>query len=97
VKSLGKICDLSINVSIFLRTGVEDFPPVGAPILKGDGDIEENLLRIRGSSLSPHHRFVIALRSPDGVFETGLPMGPSEKRATKLACGVKRDTFSSPV
>jgi hypothetical protein len=47
--------------------------------------------------LSPHHRFVIALRSPDGVFETGLPTGPSEKRGTKLACRVKLDSFSSPV
>jgi hypothetical protein len=25
-------------------------------------------------SLSPHHGFVMASRSPDGVFETGLPI-----------------------
>lgn len=46
---------------------------------------------------SPHHRFVIALRFAVGVVETGLPLGPSEKRATKLACGAKWDTFSIPV
>jgi hypothetical protein len=40
--------------------------------------------------LLPNHRFVIALCSPDGVFETGLPMGPPEKRATHLARGIKR-------
>ena len=51
----------------------------------------------RLKSLSPNHRFMIALLSPDGVFETGLPMGPSEKRATKLAWGVKYDAFYSPV
>jgi hypothetical protein len=30
-------------------------------------------------SLSPHHRFVIALPSPDKVAETGLRMCPPEK------------------
>jgi hypothetical protein len=30
-------------------------------------------------SLSPHHRFVIALPSPDKVTETGLRMCPREK------------------
>ena len=30
-------------------------------------------------SLSPHHRFVIALSSPDRVIETGLRMCPPEK------------------
>jgi hypothetical protein len=34
---------------------------------------------------SPDHRFVIALHSPHGVFETGLPICPPEKRAAKLA------------
>jgi hypothetical protein len=48
-------------------------------------------------SLSPHHRFVIALHSPDGVVETGLRICPPEKNAPKLACGVQRDTFSGPV
>ena len=38
-------------------------------------------------SLSPNHRIVIALYSPGGVVETGLPMCPPEKRARKLACG----------
>jgi hypothetical protein len=47
--------------------------------------------------LSPHHRFVIALHSPDGVFETGLLGCPAEKNAAKLACSVEQDTFSSPV
>jgi hypothetical protein len=32
---------------------------------------------------SPPHRFAIALRSPDVVVETGLPMGPSEKKSHK--------------
>jgi hypothetical protein len=40
---------------------------------------------------------VIALRSPDGVAETGLYMCPPEKNARKLARGVRRDTFSSAV
>jgi hypothetical protein len=29
-------------------------------------------------------RRIMALHSPDGVFETGLPMNPSEKKAPKL-------------
>jgi len=44
--------------------------------------------------LSPHHRFVIALHSPDGVVETGLCARPPEKNARKLAGGVRGDTFS---
>src|SRR6266849_585195 len=48
-------------------------------------------------SLSPNHRIVIALYSPGGVVETGLPMCPPEKRVRKLACGVQWDSFSSPV
>ena len=48
-------------------------------------------------SLSPHHRFVIALRSPSEVAETGLRVGPSERKARKLACGIESDTFSGPV
>jgi hypothetical protein len=35
--------------------------------------------------LSPNHRLLIALRSPDGVVETGLCMGPPEKNAP-IAC-----------
>jgi hypothetical protein len=35
--------------------------------------------------------------SPDGVVKTGLPMCPPEKKARKLALGVRHDTFSCPV
>ena len=48
-------------------------------------------------ALSPHHRFVIALHSPEEVVETGLRVCPPEKKATRLAYGVRRDTFSSAV
>jgi hypothetical protein len=48
-------------------------------------------------ALSPHHRLVIALHSPDGVGETGLRVCPAEKNTAKLGCGVKQDTFSGPV
>ena len=48
-------------------------------------------------TLSPSHRLVIALHSPDGVVKTGLPMCPPEKKARKLDWGVRQDTFSSPV
>jgi len=40
---------------------------------------------------------VIALRSPSEVAETGLRVGPSEKKARKLACAIESDTFSGPV
>jgi hypothetical protein len=42
-------------------------------------------------ALSPHHRFVIVLHSPDGVAETGLCVWPPEKSARKLARGLRRD------
>jgi hypothetical protein len=48
-------------------------------------------------ALSPHHRFLIALHSPDGVAETGLRVCPPEKNARKLARGVRRHTFSGAV
>src|SRR5580700_5891601 len=48
-------------------------------------------------SFARHDRFVIALHSPIGAAETGLPVCPSEKMAAKPAFGVQRDTFSSPV
>jgi len=48
-------------------------------------------------ALSPHHRFVMALHSPDRFAETGLRVCRPEKNARKLACGIRRDTFSSPV
>jgi hypothetical protein len=48
-------------------------------------------------ALSPHHRLVIALHSPDGVGETGLRVCPAEKNTAKLGYGAKQDTFSGPV
>ena len=48
-------------------------------------------------ALSPHHRPVIALHSPDGLAETVLGLCPPEKTARKLACGIRQDTFSSAV
>ena len=44
-------------------------------------------------SLSPNHRLVIALHSPGGVVETGLPMCPPEKKARKLAWGSEAGHF----
>jgi hypothetical protein len=38
----------------------------------------------KSSHSSPNDRFAIALHSPDGVIETGLPVCPPEKRAPKL-------------
>jgi hypothetical protein len=37
----------------------------------------------KSSPLSPHHRFVIAFRSPKGIVETGLLTCPSERMAAK--------------
>ena len=53
--------------------------------------------RVKVKPLSPHHRFVIAVHSPEGVFETGLLGCPSEKKAAKLPDSVNRDIFSNPV
>jgi hypothetical protein len=75
-------------VVILLR--VED--PLGA----GSAELNSQVLT-RVNPLSPNHRFVIALRSLRGVFETGLARRPSEKRSTKQAHGPGRDVFSSPV
>jgi hypothetical protein len=36
--------------------------------------------------LSPNHRLVIALHSPDGMIETGLRDCPPERNPPKLAC-----------
>jgi hypothetical protein len=47
-------------------------------------------------SLSPHHRFLVALHSPNGVLETGLRVCPSEKKVAKLAYNLQGDTFSRP-
>ena len=51
----------------------------------------------RVKSPSPHHRFVIAWYSPDGVIQTGLRMEPPEKKTPLPAYGAQRATFSSPV
>jgi hypothetical protein len=45
--------------------------------------------------VSPNHRLVIALVSPNGAFETGLPIGSSEKSATKLS--TRKSVTLSPV
>jgi hypothetical protein len=53
--------------------------------------------RWQSKALSPNHQFVIALRSPTGLIETGLPLSPPEKKARKRAGEIKWDTFSGPV
>jgi hypothetical protein len=45
-------------------------------------------------SHSQKDRFLIALHSPDGSRETGLPVSPPERRSAKLAFWVQQDTFS---
>src|ERR1039458_2158191 len=47
--------------------------------------------------LSLYHRFLIALHSPDGVFETGLLGCPPEKKAAKLASSNEQDSFSGQI
>jgi hypothetical protein len=51
----------------------------------------------RVKSRSPNDRFVIALHSPSGLSETGLPVCPPEKYPQSLPTELERDTFSSPV
>ena len=46
---------------------------------------------------SPHHRFLIALHSPDGVAETGLLGCAPEKKAAKLDYSIEHKPFSGPV
>jgi hypothetical protein len=41
--------------------------------------------------LSPHHRFVIAMHSPDGVLESGLLGCLPEKKVRKPACRIGQD------
>ncbi len=48
----------------------------------------------KSSLHSPNDRFVIALHSPVGNLQTGLPVGPPEKRAAELAFWVQQGTFS---
>jgi hypothetical protein len=43
---------------------------------------------------SPNHRCVIALHSPDGGPQTGLPVRPLEKTAATLAFKVQSAVFS---
>jgi hypothetical protein len=45
---------------------------------------------------SPNHRFVIALHSPEEVFETGLVGCPPEKSAAKCTGAIEHATFSVP-
>jgi hypothetical protein len=45
-------------------------------------------------SHSQKDRFLIALHSPDGSRETGLPVSPPERRSAELAFWVQQDTFS---
>ena len=52
------------------------------------------VMQHKSSLHSPNDRFVIALHSPDGNLQTGLPVGPPEKRAAELAFWVQQDTFS---
>jgi hypothetical protein len=55
------------------------------------------ILPVEVKPLSPHDRFVIALHSPGGVDETGLPQCHLEKKRQKLAREIQRDIFSGPV
>ena len=43
------------------------------------------IMQHKSSLHSPNDRFEIALHSPAGNLQTGLPVGPLEKRAAKLA------------
>jgi hypothetical protein len=52
---------------------------------------------VKVKSRSPNGGFVIALHSPSGFVETGLPVCPLEKMAPKPVLGVQRGTFSGPV
>jgi hypothetical protein len=51
----------------------------------------------RVKSLSPNHRFVIALQSPSGADQTGLPQCPAEKRLGNFARNQQPDIFSGSV
>jgi hypothetical protein len=44
--------------------------------------------RTEVKAAAPHHQFVIALHSPDGVDETGLLGRHQERMPVKLACSV---------
>ena len=63
--------------------------------LQCPGILKLLVIRRHKSSLhSPKDRSVIALHSPVGSLQTGLPLGPAEKRAAELAFPVQEDTFS---
>ena len=53
--------------------------------------------RTKVKAASPHHQFVIALHSPDGIDETGLLGCHPERMPVKIACNIVQRTFSSPV
>jgi hypothetical protein len=84
---------LTTNLSHTLQ--ITEYLPLGEPstecLFAGKGETPES------SSHSPNHRFVIALHSPDGILQTGLRVGPPEKRAAKLPFKLHHDTFSESV
>ena len=53
--------------------------------------------RTKVKAASPHHQFVIALHSPDGIDETGLLGCHPERMPVKRACNIVQRTFSGPV
>jgi hypothetical protein len=65
------------------------------PIRAASHNHVSNILEVK--SLSPKRRFVIALRSPGGIGQTGLPERPPEKTSGKLALCAQRDIFSVPI
>lgn len=68
---------------------------MGTELVGRDEPVSEASQKSR--ALSPHHRFMIAFHSPDGVYEAGLLGCPPEKKAAKPACVVEQVTFSGPV
>jgi hypothetical protein len=65
-------------------------PAAGPEPLAGQQTASNQTVTERGT----HHRFLIAMHSPDGVFETGLLGCLLEKKAANLARGNEQDTFS---
>jgi hypothetical protein len=53
--------------------------------------------RQKSRSLSPHHRFLIAMYSPAGAVETGLLICIPEKTPQGPPLALARRTFSGPV
>ena len=68
-----------------------------SPEKRGCGKRPRFLKRAQKSrTASPNHRFVIALHSPEEVFETGLVGCPPEKSAAKCIGAIEHATFSGP-